>query len=226
MKKLVLVMIALFTLSITNAQEFSLGAKAGVSYAGTLTTDSDYNDFFDAVIVPHFGVVAELGLSDVFSIQPELLYSPSGFNRNDTFETVAGDIEYDVTGKVNYLAIPIMARYFVSDAFSIDAGPYVSFLLSANLDGTVELPPALGGTTTTFDKEDMKEDYNSTDIGFGFGATYGLDNGLFFQARYTLGLTDINAEDLSEIPVGDGYLDKDDQIKNNIFQFSVGYMFM
>ncbi len=225
MKKFVLVLIALFTLSIVNAQDISVGVKAGINYAGTLTSDATYNDYFDAVIAPHFGVVADYALNNDFSVQAELLYSTSGFNRSDTVETLAGDITYDLTGKVNYLTIPIMAKYYFVDGLSLEAGPYVGFLLSAALDGSVELPDLLGGTQE-FDKEDMKEDYNTTDIGLGVGASYEMDNGIFVSLRYNLGLTDINAEDLSEIPVTDGALDKDDTIKNNIFQFSVGYKFM
>lgn len=226
MKKFVLVLIALFTLSIANAQDISVGVKAGINYAGTLTSDDAYNDHFDALIGPHFGVVADYALSDDFAVQAELLYSPSGFNRSDTVETLAGDIVYDLTGKVNYLTIPIMAKYYFTDGFSLEAGPYVGFLLSSTLDGTVQLPAALGGGTTEFDKEDMKEGYNSTDIGLGVGASYEMENGLFFTARYNLGLTDINAEDLSAIPVTDDLLDKEDTIKNNVFQLSVGYKFM
>lgn len=225
MKKFVLILIALFTLSLTNAQDISLGLKAGVNYAGTLTSDADYNDYFDAHIGPHFGVVANFAINNDFAVQGELLYSPSGFNRNDTFETLAGDVKYDVTGKVNYLTIPIMAKYYFVDGLSLEAGPYVGFLLSATLDGTVEAPAILGGTTT-FDKQDIKEDYNSTDIGIAVGASYKMENGLFFSLRYNLGMTDINAEDLSEIAVTDGVLDKDDTIKNKVLQFSVGYFFM
>jgi hypothetical protein len=41
-----------------------------------------------------------------------------------------------------------------------------------------------------------------------------MENGLFFNARYNLGLSNIFSD------VDDG-----DWIKNNVFQFSVGFMF-
>lgn len=225
MKKFVFLLIALFTLSIANAQDISFGVKAGVNYGATLTTDSDYNDHFDAMIGPHFGVLADIAITDDFSFQPELLYSPSGFKQAETIETAAGDVTYDLKGAVNYLTLPLMAKYYFVDGFSLEAGPYVGFVISANLDGTVEMPDVLGGTIT-YDKEDIKESYNSIDYGLGVGASYELEMGVFFTARYNLGLSDINAEDLSEIPDTDGVLDKDDKIQNNIFQFSVGYKFM
>jgi opacity protein-like surface antigen len=222
MKKIVVVLIALFTFSITNAQELSLGVKAGVNYAGTKTSDAKYNEHFSAVIGPHFGFVAEIDLTDQFGLGGEIMYSPSGFRQNETQSGVV----YDLTGKVNYLSIPIMAKYYVTEAISIDVGPYVGFLLSSSIDGSIKLPESLGGTTTTFDKKDIKENYNSTDIGLGVGASYKMENGLFLSLRYSLGLTDISAVDHSAIPVTEGVLDKEDTIKNNNIQFSVGYKFM
>lgn len=224
MKKLVLVMIALFTLSITNAQDVSVGIKAGVNYAGTLTTDSDYNDQFNPVIGPNFGAIVEIGLSDVFSVQPELLFSPSGFQFDDGADGYNG-VDFDVTGKVNYLNIPIMAKYYATEALSIELGPYFSFLLSAKLDGDVKVGDFV---VASYDNEDVKDDYESLDVGFGGGASYELENGLFFTVRYNLGLTNIEAEaEAEEVGEKGGELGSADfAIKNNIFQFSVGYKFM
>jgi len=237
MKKLVLVMIALFTLSITNAQDFSLGVKAGVNYAGTLTTDSDYNDLFKAVIGPNFGVVAEYGLSDVFSIQGELMYSTSG-SLGDGDGLEYGEFPFELNSnadaKLSYLSIPVLAKYYVTEAFSLEIGPYFSFLMSAKKDGSFSfVHPQLGEVAVVeYDDEDVKDDqYNSTDVGAAFGAGYELENGLFFNLRYNLGLADINAEEQAAsdlFPAADSQ-DRggaDYQIKNNIFQFAVGYKFM
>ena len=223
MKKLVVVMIALFTLSIAQAQDVSVGVKAGVNYGATLTSDSDYNAQFNPIIGPHFGVVVEIGLSDVFSVQPELLYSPSGFNYDDSAEEFSG-LSYNLNGKVNYLNIPVMAKYYVTEALSIEAGPYFGFLLSAKVDGEVKFGDAV---VASFDDEDVKDDYNSTDVGFGAGASYELESGLFFTVRYNLGLSNIEADEEETLESKAGEIGSDDfTIKNNIFQFSLGYKFM
>lgn len=222
MKKLVLVMIAVFAFTFANAQEVSFGVKAGVNYAGTLTSDSDYNAQFNPVIGPNFAVVAEIRLSDVFSVQPEIMFSPSGFNADDDAEGYQG-VDFDVNGKVNYLNIPIMAKYYATEALSIEAGPYFGFVLSAKLDGDVKVGDFV---VASYDNEDVKDDYESLDVGFGGGASYELENGLFFTARYNVGLMNIEAE-TEEMEEKGGEVGSDDfTIKNNIFQFSVGYKFM
>jgi len=196
MKKLVLVMIAVFAFSFANAQDFSLGVKAGVNYAGTLTTDSDYNALFKATIGPHFGLVAEYGLSDVFSLQGEILYSPSGADGDgDGLDWNGVDFNSNVNAKLSYLSIPVLAKYYVTEALSLEMGPYFSFLMSAKKDGVFSFdhPQAGEVVVVEYEDEDVKDQYNSTDVGAAFGAGYELENGLFFGLRYTLGLTDIDA---------------------------------
>jgi len=102
-----------------------------------------------------------------------------------------------------------MAKYYVAEGFSIEAGPQVGFLMSANAEYE-----ASGGGESESDDEDVKDDFKGIDFGFGIGVGYKMDSGLNFAARYSLGLSNI-AED-----------DEDDfSIQNNVMQISVGYMF-
>ena len=55
------------------------------------------------------------------------------------------------------------------------------------------------------------------DFGAAFGASYKLDSGLFFQARYALGLTSVYES-------SDEGLFQDD-LNNSVLSFSVGFMF-
>ncbi len=231
MKKFVLLLIALFTLSMTNAQEISIGAKAGINYGATLTSDSDYNDNFEARLAPMFGVVAEFALTDKFSVQPELLYYPSGAKLKEIEQYIPTGIDtgFDATingdRKVDYLNLPIMMKYYVMDGLSLEVGPYVGFLLAAK--STQTITDAAGNTidAMSWEDEDVKEEYNSIDFGLGLGASYKLNNGLFFTGRYNYGLSNIEAdeEDLEK----DGEIGTDSfTIKNQMISISVGYMFM
>lgn len=107
MKKIILSAIAIFTIGFANAQETKFGVKAGFnsSYAtasgGGLSVSGTQSGFF-------VGGFAQLGISDKFSIQPEINYVSVG---NDY-------------GNVN---IPILAKYEVAESFSILAGPSISF---------------------------------------------------------------------------------------------------
>ena len=144
--------------------------------------------------------MAEIMVSDMFAVQPELLYSSQGSDYDES------DEGFDVSGtvKVDYLNIPVMAKYYVVEGFSIEAGPQIGFLLSA---------------TDEYDNEedDIKEFLKGTDFGVNLGVGYKLENGLNFGARYNLGLSDnLDVDDFET----DGA-----EYKNSVIQISVGYFF-
>ncbi len=61
--------------------------------------------------------------------------------------------------------------------------------------------------------ENVKDYMRKIDFALGVGASYKLENNLFFNARYTQGLSKIGKD-------GD-----DGKVYNGVFQISVGYMF-
>ncbi len=76
MKKLFLfAAIAVFGFTSVNAQEVTFGAKAGLNLA---SVSGDNTDEIDGRTAFHVGAIAEIAISDVFSVQPELLYSAQG----------------------------------------------------------------------------------------------------------------------------------------------------
>lgn len=183
MKNLFLAICAVFAFSIVSAQDISLGAKAGLNLASITGDDADG---FDGRTSFHFGAVAHIGISEKFAVQPELIYSAQG-------ATADGD----VTAKLDYLNLPILADFTVAQGFSLQAGPQIGF----NLTDSVEV-----------DGEDFGDlDAEGIDFSLALGAQYKLDSGLFFQARYALGLTDVNS---------------DADAKNSNISFSVGYFFL
>ncbi|MDO9594061.1 MAG: porin family protein [Lutibacter sp.] len=186
MKKIVLVaVIAIISLVSVNAQT-SFGAKAGVNSA-TLIGDVDGNK---SLIGFNAGLFAEIAVADSFYIQPELFYSTQGTD----------DYRYDLVfvDKLNldYINLPIMFKYDVANRFYLEAGPQVGFLVSAKR-GDV----------------DVKDDFESTDFGANFGLSYGFTENLFAQARYNIGLSDIDKNELN------------DKVSNAGLSFSLGYKF-
>lgn len=93
-----------------------------------------------------------------------------------------------------------MAKYFITDAFSIEAGPQIGFLTSAKLKGEGE-------------NEDVKDDFNSTDFGLNAGLGYNVTENINLGLRYNFGLSNI-AKDSD-----------DDKITNTNFSFAVAYKF-
>lgn len=208
MKKIILCgAIALFGFFSANAQEVQFGAKAGVNFA---TVTGDETEDVSGRTAFHVGAVAEIKISDKFSFQPELLYSAQGV-KEDYSENFGGtEIKIEETIKYDYLNIPLMAKYYVAEGFSIEAGPQVGFLMSAKYEAE-----ASSAGVSESETIDLKDETSGIDFGLNFGLGYKLESGLNFGARYNLGLSNIY----------DGEGSDNYKIKNSVIQVSVGYFF-
>ncbi len=184
MKKLLLVTaIAILGLANVNAQDVNFGVKGGLNFA-TLTGGN--NSEIGWTTDFNLGVMAEIKISEKFSFQPELIYSGQGFGSSDSAEgTIA----------LNYLNVPLIGKYYVTEKLSLEAGPQIGFLISTK-----------GGT------QDYEDLIKATDFGVNLGLGYKLDNGLNFGLRYNLGLSNIS--DVSGTTN-----------RNGVLQLSVGYFF-
>ena len=194
--------ITLFCITDVNAQDVVYGVKAGVNLA---SFKGDGSSGLDGRTSFHLGLVSEILISEVFTLQPELLYSSQGAKGYNSLV----DWEYDY--KLNYLTIPIMAKYYFAEEFSIEAGPQVGVLLSAKEDYVRNI----GGNDVS-GTDDIKENVNGIDFGFSFGLGYKMQSGLNFNARYNLGLSNVWEDAVSDDSVNP---------ENAVFQFSVGYYF-
>lgn len=119
MKKIVLVLM-LLTGTLTYAQRFNLGIKAGVNFA-TLTGDSDID--LENKTGYHIGAIAEVGLNDQFSVQPEIIYSTQGAKLESE--------DFDI----NYLNVPVLAKVYVIKTFSLMVGPQFGYVIDNNGNG-------------------------------------------------------------------------------------------
>lgn len=187
MKKVFLSLFAVAAIGLSaNAQQVvKFGPKAGVNIS-SLSGEADT----DMKVGFHVGAFAEIFFTDKFALQPELLYSAQG----------AKDSDVDVKTNLDFINIPIMAKYYVIDNLAVEAGPYVGFLMKAEFKGD-------DGSL------DIKDHMNTVDFGLGIGANYNLDNGFFGGARYQLGLSDVQKDN------------NGDAVKNGVIQISVGYKF-
>ncbi len=132
-----------------SAQEFvKFGAKAGVNFASLGGDDTDDLDMKTGF---HLGLVAEIPFGESFAFQPEVLYSSQGAKTegSETFEGMTASYE----GKLNmdYINIPLLAKYYVSPNFNIHAGPQLGFLVKSE----VEVEYSFEGETET-ETEDIK----------------------------------------------------------------------
>jgi hypothetical protein len=163
MKKTILVTAFMFALSFTaQAQLLQIGVKAGLNYANF----NDTSIQTDAITSYHAGLVAEIKLLDKFAIQPELLYSTQGASYDNAGE--------EFRKELGYIAIPVLAKIYLSKSFSLELGPQASFLLSEKNE---------------FDVNNA----NTFDFALAGGLGFKITKNIFIDGRYILGLTEVSS---------------------------------
>lgn len=211
MRRLILVVSAIllvFTLSTASvsAQGLTGGLKAGMNIANI--HGDDVEDMWDSKIGICAGGFITCRLSDLFAIQPELLFTMKGAKAE---EEVFGET-MKVTMKMNYLEIPVLAKLSIPTPGTVKPSLFVGPSLAIKLSGKAKVEYA--GESAEADIEELK----STDFGlvFGGGIDFALGQGkLTVDARYTLGLTTTREpEDEEEVDV-----------KNGVISIMVGYSF-
>jgi len=199
-KTIVLFSALLLTAGAALAQNISFGVKAAVT-SNFLTYRYD-NDDDDRFLIDktgfYVGGIANIQLSEHFSLQPNLLLAMKGGKNGE--------------GKIStfHIDVPVNLLY-TTNGFFIGAGPNFSYGLSGKIEFDDE----------ELDVYDQEEAGFSTLKRFEVGANclmgYTLPNGLILSASFTPGLTDVfkGEEDSEENTVA--------HFKS--FGLSIGYMF-
>lgn len=124
------------------------------------------------------GVVMEYKFSPQFAIAPEVVFAAQG--GKCTYENPAIEIsQRERKYTTNYINVPVMLKYYISPALSIDLGPQVGFNVYSKSNSV-----------------DFKEFTKGVDFGVGLGGTYNLTDNAFVQTRYTMGMTNVFKDDI------------------------------
>lgn len=175
MKKLILMLIAsMFMVSISNAQFFNYGIKAGIGFSSLKMEDitgiddgSDVYDLItgDGVMGYHIGLQTQIDLA-LLVIQPELYFNAGG---GTVEQVVDGGVTEILDVKFNRIDIPLLVGVKLGPA-RINVGPVGSFVISETTDLT-ELEPDF--------------EMFSSSMTWGFQAGLGLNiSKLSIDARY------------------------------------------
>jgi hypothetical protein len=170
----------------------TFGLKGGVAISSLDTDDAGFDDSRVGVTA---GAFVDLPITPIVSIQPEVLFTQKGATGSESgidFTVHLDYVEIPVLGVVHF-GRPGATRPFVA------VGPYFGFNTTAKL------------TTDDFDDDTIDEDIKSADVGVV------IAGGLAFrrfgiEARYALGLKDIDSLDFGET-------------KNRTLSFLVSYGF-
>ena len=200
MKKTVLFLtIALGAAGAAQAQSISYGVKAGASltnFTGKGVEDAKNKFGFIG------GLVANFAVNDIFSVQPEVLFSMKGAKAE---AQLTGSPTVTRKVKLSYIDVPVLAHINAAGLF-FELGPQIGFLASAK--GTLE---AQGQSFT----QDIKDEVKNVDFGYAAGLGYQMKNGPGVGLRYNGGFTDLS----KDVTTNDG------AVRNSAFQLYLTYMF-
>jgi hypothetical protein len=170
MKKVVLSLGLLAGISFASqAQSIKYGVKAGASLTSFSGEDSDGAK---SKFGFNGGVVANFGLSDMFSIQPEVLYSMKGAKVEGT----------DGRLNLNYIDVPVLVKVATGETgLFFELGPQVGFLASAK-------------AKTDDISVNYKDAIKSVDFGYAAGLGFQAASGPMVGLRYNGGFTNVGKD--------------------------------
>ncbi|MBN1989952.1 MAG: PorT family protein [Bacteroidales bacterium] len=191
MKKILLVSLLVLILSPVSAQLFKIaghevgfvyvGPKAGMNFASI----SNYGTSPERKVGYHLGVVGEIGLTSMLSLEGELLYNSKG---------VVNDLGFGTKEKikVNYLGIPLLAK------LSFDFVGLSKVYALGGAYANVRTGGSIAFESDTFTEDPLpltSDEWKRTEWGLvlGAGAEYDIKYGkLGLGLRYEQGVSKMN----------------------------------
>jgi hypothetical protein len=191
MRKIIFSTIVFMAIGFANAQGTGsrFGIKGGINFPNS---SSDFHEN-ETLIGYQVGIFSEIKTDEKFGIQPELLYSTHGVKNKFEKDGIA----YNNDIKLSYLNLPILAKYFIVDGLTVQAGPQIGFLMHAEENGV-----------------NITDHVKTIDFGLNFGIGCNFLEDCSVDIRYNLGLS--NAVDFHV--ADDNY-----KIKNSLFSLALGY---
>lgn len=196
MKKLLFVSIMLTGIASSYTSlaqvQFSIGLKGGANFASIQVKDAQAT--WDNKTGFHGGAFALFKFT-MFAVQSEVIFSQQG-------STVTYNSQ-DYKANFSYVNVPVIGKLYLPGGLNFQLGPQFGFLTGAESD----FDPTSGNPGDT----DLKDYYKNSDVSLGMGIGWDLPMKITIDARYNLGLTDIDDNGSLEAT------------KNQVFQLSVGY---
>lgn len=165
--KRILLPVLLLASTVTFAQTFQLGVKGGVNLASYTGANFGNGTETSTILGFHVGGLINFKLGEVFSIQPEVLFSSQGAKvKNATSESNL---------KVTYLNVPVMAKLKFGSVY-LEAGPQVGFKTSEDAG----VP-----------NQSINSFAKNLDLALAAGIGYHSKSGLGIGARYFAGVSKV-----------------------------------
>ncbi|MEQ8882718.1 MAG: porin family protein [Fulvivirga sp.] len=181
--------------------KLEIGLKAGANFSKLSTDINDFDiDNSTGYLIGAFTLVKIANIG----IQPEVNYSLQG----TTFKDFGEEFNQDLY----YLNIPAMVKFYLPLGLNLQAGPQFGVLVSAKGDEAIDDGQ---GNITINNNVDLKDSFKNSDLSIALGAGWDLPFGLKVDARYLIGLNDVNDSSMSSM--------SQSELKNRTWQLSIGY---
>ena len=195
MKKLMMIAALTVATLSANAQQMFVKPMVGATLA-TLTGDTE-----GAKMKIGLAAGAEFGynINDMFAVTAGALVSLQGAKFDDT------PYEKDLTTTLTYLNVPVLANVYIAPGLAIKAGVQPGFLLSRKTKGDELISSGTWVSSELTSTDGMKK----IDLSIPLGLSYEFSD-FVIDARYNLGLTNINDSDHHKV-------------KNGVIMLTLGY---
>lgn len=197
MKKLLLLLIALLPLLSINAQDIHYSPRFGVNLANLTNINGDIRPGVNV------GFAVEVPLAEYFSVEPGVFYSMQGSKMDDAGLKI----------NMDYVNIPIMAKYYIYEGFNLFVGPQFGF----NVTGKMKSDnPGMN------DDIDLKDAIKKFDFAINVGIGYQFEMGLNASLQYNFGLLKVFDDEGLQI------MDKNiilSNSNNRVLQITLGWRF-
>ncbi|MGM0635066.1 MAG: porin family protein [Bacteroidota bacterium] len=182
-----------------NKIDFDYGVKFGLQVSDLMSGNNELNPRASF----QFGFAAEFFLLELVDLQPELIYGRQG---QVVRSTTDGGLHKEEILALDYLHLPLMVNYHLSESFFVELGPQISYLLGATYETKLE---------NSSQSNSIKTNYKNFDFGINAGIGFKTDWGFVFGIRYTQGLNNILSNQTQEVS----------SLRNAVIQMHFGYMF-
>lgn len=176
-----------------SAQSITVGGEAGINIANVSVSQSFFGGADKSSRTGFWGgFFASIGITPIFGVRPEVLYSSNGFKLSD-----AGD---EVKLSDNFIQIPLLVEAVIPVSNSpirpvVFAGPAFGFEASCNVTGNIS------GVSVSDSCDDFGfDERKKTNFSIIFGGELGVAVGKVIPGvgvRYDLGLTNLDDSGVS-----------------------------
>lgn len=205
MKKTFFITALLVCLFNLNAQvKIKPGIKTGINIANISNSPTE-SVITESIQDFYVGAYVQFRFSDLYALQPEIIYSQQGFKAKGTNNN---GININPKIELNYVSISVANKFFAKNTG-------LNFIIGPSIDIKVNNIPNYFNNYN-FDETD---DYAGLDFALFGGIGYEFPFGLGIEARYKQGLVDINGDNFNQS------VSFDELNVNQVFQLGLTYSF-